>query len=444
MAALSQHSLPFSSSTPSTPTANRPSQLPSSLSSVGVSTRFDNPASTSRLRSGSTSNTSVSHHQRTGSNISSTSRPHPSVHISHEPTSPTRRSFISPSSPNPTSLTHAGGILPSASFFRPSRPNQPSLSYPHSRPSSAGSSHPGSPTHDTQIFSLQQFHPLSNEVMYESDDGMSARRLANAPAGERTSHASTTLTLEDPAHQLPVKNAKFSREPLLPIGASGMSHKTSSNSLQSRPSQTTRGASEKTLSPTHGSSPGGRVRDSLGKFGISLESVRRSLSGGGLPSPDVRVMEEPKPFDDYMEHRYKSVHSPSLHLRQPTSPHSFNPYPPDINPPLSATPRLDEKTKRATRNYELLPSRNRFFCEGMFLTGGDSPWAFIGSLVLVFGIAGTWFGTTCVWWWHNESPAVAAIGAYMTLLTITLMLSTVRILFRGPTHAISSLMYDLA
>lgn len=428
MASHSQHSLPFSVSTPSTPTANRPSQLPSSLSSVGVSTRFDNPASSSRLRSGSTSSTTVPHHQRAGSNISATSRPHPSLHISHEPTSPNRRSFAPPSSPNPASLTHAGGILPSASFFRPSRPNQPSLSYPHSRPSSTGSSHLGSPTHDTQIFSLQQFHPLSNEVTYESDDGMSARRIADAPAGERTSRASTTLTLEDPAHQLPLKNSKFSREPLLPIGAGGMSHKTSSTSLQSRPSQTTRGVSEKTLSPSNGLNPGSRVRDSLGKFGISLESVRRSLSGGGLPSPDVRVTEEQKAFDDdYMAHRYKSVHSPSLHLRQPTSPNMFTPYRPDVEPPLSAIPRTDEKTKRPMRNYEVLPSRNRFFFKGLFLTGGDSPWAFIGSLVLVFGIAGTWFGTTCIWWWQNESPAVAIIGAYMTLLTITLMLSTVRI-----------------
>jgi hypothetical protein len=57
--------------------------------------------------------------------------------------------------------------------------------------------------------------------------------------------------------------------------------------------------------------------------------------------------------------------------------------------------------------------------------GGAKPWAFIGSLTLVFGITGVWLGTTSVWWWHNESPAVAAVGAYMCLLTISLMLSTV-------------------
>jgi len=56
--------------------------------------------------------------------------------------------------------------------------------------------------------------------------------------------------------------------------------------------------------------------------------------------------------------------------------------------------------------------------------GGAKPWAFMASLTLVFGIAGVWLGTTSIWWWHNESPAVAAVGAYMCLLTISLMLST--------------------
>lgn len=77
------------------------------------------------------------------------------------------------------------------------------------------------------------------------------------------------------------------------------------------------------------------------------------------------------------------------------------------------------------RNYQLHPSRNRFFLGGRLLTGGDSPWAFIASLIVVLSITGIWFGTTCVWWWMNESPAVAAVGAYMCLLTISSMFATV-------------------
>jgi len=97
-----------------------------------------------------------------------------------------------------------------------------------------------------------------------------------------------------------------------------------------------------------------------------------------------------------------------------------------MNVPLSEVSRINPATHRVMRRYELHESRNRFFCRGRLLSGGDSPWAFIGSLALVLGISGTWFGTTCVWWWHNESPAVACAGAYMCLLTIFTMLSTVR------------------
>jgi len=81
------------------------------------------------------------------------------------------------------------------------------------------------------------------------------------------------------------------------------------------------------------------------------------------------------------------------------------------------------------RNYELHPSRNRFFLGGRCLTGGDSPWAFMGSFSVVFGITGVWFGTTCVYWWRHKSPAVAIVGAYMCLLTISCMLATA---FRDP------------
>ncbi|KAF8212081.1 DHHC palmitoyltransferase-domain-containing protein [Mycena galopus ATCC 62051] len=71
-------------------------------------------------------------------------------------------------------------------------------------------------------------------------------------------------------------------------------------------------------------------------------------------------------------------------------------------------PVLDPTTHKPLRNYQLHPSRNRFFFHGRIMTGGDSPWAFIGSLTFLLSIAGVWFGTTAVWWWNNKSPAVAA------------------------------------
>ncbi|KDQ07259.1 hypothetical protein BOTBODRAFT_180857 [Botryobasidium botryosum FD-172 SS1] len=80
--------------------------------------------------------------------------------------------------------------------------------------------------------------------------------------------------------------------------------------------------------------------------------------------------------------------------------------------------------RRPLRNYHLISSQNRFFLNGHIVLGGNTPWPFIGVLVIVFGIAGVWFGTTAVWWWKEESPAVAAVGAYLSLLTISSMLMT--------------------
>ena len=82
--------------------------------------------------------------------------------------------------------------------------------------------------------------------------------------------------------------------------------------------------------------------------------------------------------------------------------------------------------KKLIRNWTRHPSRNRFFFNGRFLTGGDTPWAFLASLTVVFTITGVYFSTTAVWWWNNESVAVPIVAAYMSLLTFSGMLATVR------------------
>jgi palmitoyltransferase ZDHHC9/14/18 len=134
------------------------------------------------------------------------------------------------------------------------------------------------------------------------------------------------------------------------------------------------------------------------------------------------------PFEikESSDEEYKASDVVPLDLRNPSSA-NFIPYPPPTKSeyPPSALPVKREKSSSYLRNYEQIPSSNHWFLRGHVLTGGGKPWAFIGSLTLLFGITGVWFGTTCIWWWHNESPAVAAVGAYMCLLTISLMLSTV-------------------
>lgn len=95
----------------------------------------------------------------------------------------------------------------------------------------------------------------------------------------------------------------------------------------------------------------------------------------------------------------------------------FDAVPPETSPPASHTPLLAENS-RPLRKYQVHPSRNMFFLKGKALTGGDSAWPFLLSLFLVLGLTGTWNGTTSVWWWQNESPAVSIIGAYLCLLTM--------------------------
>ncbi|KAG8904079.1 Eukaryotic peptide chain release factor GTP-binding subunit [Tulasnella sp. 403] len=99
--------------------------------------------------------------------------------------------------------------------------------------------------------------------------------------------------------------------------------------------------------------------------------------------------------------------------------------------PSYMVPVLSASTSKPLRNYEFHPSANKFFLKGHFVAGGDSPLPFIGALMLLLGIAGTWFGTTCVFWWHHGrgGQAVAAVGAYMCLLTLSSMLMTA---FRDP------------
>ena len=91
---------------------------------------------------------------------------------------------------------------------------------------------------------------------------------------------------------------------------------------------------------------------------------------------------------------YKASDVVPLDLRHPSSP-NFIPYPPATKPdcPLSAVPMKRKKSSGYVRNYERIASANRWFMRSHLLMGGAKPWAFMGSLTLVFGIACVWLGT---------------------------------------------------
>lgn len=96
--------------------------------------------------------------------------------------------------------------------------------------------------------------------------------------------------------------------------------------------------------------------------------------------------------------------------------------------PPYMVPVMSPKTGKPMRNYKFHPSSNGFFLRGHVVTGGDAAWPFLGALALVLGTAGTWFATTCVFWWRKGSggQAVAVIGGYLCLLTLASMFMTVR------------------
>ena len=180
---------------------------------------------------------------------------------------------------------------------------------------------------------------------------------------------------------------------------------------------------------------GGRVRDSFEwvfKHGFSSDSSRKSMNQGNNGS--VPRILEGKHADEELAYRNLAHYGQSLKFHHGESRQSLSSTPDPLafalapavhDPSLSAVPVRDVYSGKLVRNYEQHPSRNRFFFGGRLLTGGDSPWAFVASSLLVLGITGVWFGTTCVWWWLNESPAVAAVGVYLSLITISSMIVTV-------------------
>ena len=332
---------------------------------------------------------------------------------------------------SPTSTTHATGIQPSSQFFHPSRPNN------FSRPSSADSSH-NVHINDIHLSSIQDH----GEDIYQLDPLTAARRYSVVSAAEST--------------QEDVPHLKQSREPLLPLATRQHPPRDRTSSVIPAP------LSPRKLNTT---TTGRAVRTSFDRMlglsrGMSLDSLRRksmNSSRNDTPiSPRATTFDNSKlpdeergegtvPGDVYPLSPYKPSHSHSDFLHSPNENHSptpssaslspvpsFIPTPPaDVNPPLMHTPLRKSGQKRPgrlIRRYELHPSRNRFIFGGRLLMGGDSPWAFVGSMTLVMGLAGLWFATTCVFWWRKEGAGgkvMVVLGGYLAALVISSMLATV-------------------
>lgn len=310
-----------------------------------------------------------------------------------------------------TSTTHVPGISPTV--FHPTRPNGPYIS---------------NPLDAYDSLAVVQEYSLGSDT---EDERLHAQ-LSTSPRRRRTKH---------------------SREPLLPIGGPIKKSKSSVSS----PSTPTRSSiparrslsiyTPSQLNTINLNSPTtpSRMRNSLDKVfkkRLSVESVRRSVSALGhtptqestpqteTPTTDGRLTFDMKSTDIefapvVVENTRKNAFLGSQSPDSPDHRGCFTPTPPAEGLDLRSVPMTDA-SKKSIRKWTLHPSKNRFFLNGRLLTGGDSPWAFLASLAVVFTIAGVYFGTTAVWWWNNETIFVPIVAAYMTLLTISSMLATVR------------------
>ncbi|KAG5635470.1 hypothetical protein H0H81_011111 [Sphagnurus paluster] len=319
--------------------------------------------------------------------------------------------------------THAGGIQPSSSFFRPARPTQQHQYSP--QPSVHADTDPSDHYPLTTLTSsvTQQPNRVSLQSSIEDHD--------------------PTIDNEDPhsSRLATLKRIKQSREPLLPIGGSSGSSPSKANSPTAAPN------SPKTA---------GRVRTSLDRvFGLSFpnrmsfDSIRNRNSAPfdeeraerPLTPTKTQPLASTSPIHFFNVHPAPAASSRSnspapSHTSSPspapssTPPPSFIATPPTPSPaskhPLSETPILKPNSNKPVRKFSLHPSRNRFLFSGRLLTGGDTPYAFVGSLCLLFSLSGLWFGTTCVFWWHHSAgtKAIVIVGAYLAALVLSTMLTT--------------------
>lgn len=306
-----------------------------------------------------------------------------------------------------TSTTHVPGISPTV--FHPTRPNAPFISNP-----------------------LDALDSLAVVQEYSLGSDTEDERL----------HAQLSTSQRR-------RRSKHSREPLLPIGGPIKKPSTSSPNTPTRSSMPARRSlsiyAPAQLNTVNTPVTPSRMRNSLDKVfkrRLSVESVRRSVSGlGHTPTQESAPRNETPTTEGRLTFDTKSadiefapVVAENTRKNAFLGPRShdslnhrgcFTPTLPAEGLDLRNVPMTDPD-KRPIRKWTRHPSQNRFFFRGRFLTGGDSPWAFIASLTVVSSIAGVYFGTTAVWWWKNETIAVPIVAAYMTLMTISSMLATVR------------------
>jgi len=151
-------------------------------------------------------------------------------------------------------------------------------------------------------------------------------------------------------------------------------------------------------------------------------SLRRTVKPSREPLlPLPATASSPRQPKASFDSSSQQQHTTRRNTAATTTTTTFEPHPPEKNPPLASVPLLHPSGK-PIRKYESHPSHNRFFLGGRILTGGDTPYAFLITVLLALFLSSLWFGTTGVWWWRNEGgggKVLVAFAIYLSGVTLS-------------------------
>ncbi|KAG9056748.1 Eukaryotic peptide chain release factor GTP-binding subunit [Serendipita sp. 407] len=396
------------SSTPTSPTSASASASGGNVSGGERQHTFYKPRATStasarRSRAESLTNSLSGANANYPPSLTSRSRPH-SLSRSRPPST----SYL-PSQTTPTassSLTHTGGILPPASFFYPKQPPVPT---------NAGIN---SPT-DTRP------PPLNANNVY-APPRVSGYNGGGYRAGGRPSSGistgSSTTGGGGQIHTTPT-SGKASPHGGVRGSLEKIFRRTTSSEREREGPTPILKDKDISRSPIHDHA---RAASSLSARLQRHSSLAESKGGpkDNIKATELEPISDPKQSQDHV----KTQPVMEILHEAPPAPVVAETVQEEEAIPHDAFEGVALDGQRFTygprKNWQEHPSQNTFFLGGRLLTGGDSPLAFLFSISVVLAIGGVWFGTTAVWWWKHESPAVALVGAYMCLLTISSMMAT--------------------
>ncbi|KAL1925134.1 uncharacterized protein VTP21DRAFT_17 [Calcarisporiella thermophila] len=272
------------------------------------------------------------------------------------------------------------------------QPQNPTVKDPVSSPPADGDSRPSTPTENPSASTPHSHSPARSHPHTRS----------NSSSDLATAAAAAALGLEtSPVQRLPLPFASQNHDmPSLDAVLDPASNEVLSNTSDENESESKHPNTEADAN------------------GESEEKDQRADDIIETPTaPGVAVLLDPKRRSLRVDELRASLES-----QHRTTPHTA---PRTNNAPSSSRPQSNETstpTVKVSRNYKV-SGRNRFLFGGRMVTSREY-WAFLLALGAFLIPSGLFFGFVCPWLWHNISPAVPIVFAYLFLLAFASMLRT--------------------